>query len=448
MIREAFGDNSPLGCTETETLESLKEFHHNHLDNIFAERMIQKFPLECKNSLKSLAEEASKSEWMDSLVAFFNEHYQNTTPSSSLDFSKVFNDADSSTSQTTENNPNIEDRAGKVLALNRLTNTSILAVRAAKSSALQSRAVLSSSGTGSSHSIRKAKNEIHVQAITSDSRGRLYIAESSSVLFCSAIPCVNTRNVDHPTASHLSRSQLNILGSGSIQFAINGMAICGENNRHLLVWGASKACVAVVSKNFDSFERIIELKLNLEPSETHEYLVKCEWLPNTEFHIVAVCGTVVHVFDLKKTDIGVCNATTHYALAYEDVLIRSATLVGALPVDDGSFVETKLALLLDTGRIYFITIAIDEEGNLEDHGESYIEVGQGVQFPTSGMRRYVGGEPVSSGSTSSTLGEGIYLTYLKQSKLLLYQSSSSCCLALLLDDDGGSICGSFGKCHV
>ena len=189
--------------------------------------------------------------------------------------------------------------------------------------------------------------------------------------------------------------------------------------------------------------RIIELKLNLDSSECEsEYLVKCDWMPASELHIVAVCGTVVHMFDLKRTEGTSCNATTHYALAYEEVLIRSATLIGTLAVDDCSAIETKLALLLDTGRLYFISLTIDEDGNLEDHGESYIEIGAGVSFPSAGIRRYCGGDPVPKGSSATTFGEGVYLAYLRQSNLLLYQCQSSCCIAMLLDDDG-VICGSF-----
>jgi hypothetical protein len=69
-----------------------------------------------------------------------------------------------------------------------------------------------------------------------------------------------------------------------------------------------------------------------------------------------------------------------------------------------------LALLLDTGRLYFISLTIDEEGNLEDHGESYIEIGAGVTFPSAGIRRYSGGEPAPKGATATTFGEGVYVS--------------------------------------
>jgi len=201
--------------------------------------------------------------------------------------------------------------------------------------------------------------------------------------------------------------------------------------------------VAIISKNLDSFERIIELKLNLDPSEECEYLVKCEWTPQSELHLVAVCGAVVHVFDLKRAKNNSCNATMHYALACEDVLIRSATFIDGLLVNDGSDTETRLAILLDTGRLHFISLTIDEEGNLEDQGESYIEIGDGVSFPSAGIRRYCSGDVSPKGATATSFGEGLYLVHLKLANVLLYQCVSSCCIGMLLDDDG-TICGSFG----
>jgi E3 ubiquitin-protein ligase UBR4 len=420
--------------------ESIKQdsIKHVHEDSdAFTKLMVKHFSSECRESLKHMVTEALQSDWRDAILLIFNQHYQ-AKSSSSSNFTDI-SDILSGTSATQPiTGPNLRPRSGQPLTLTRPRGTCpIIPIRAAKASTLQSRMISSSSS-----SMRKARNDSHVQIIAADNRGRLFVAESSSVLFCCSIPSVNVRYVDNSPASHLSRSQLNILGTDSVKFSITGMVINSVNNRHLLLWGVSKACVAIVSKNFESFERIIDLKLNLEPSEECEHIVKCDWMPQSELQVVAVCGAVVHVFDLKRAEKSTCNATTHYALAYEDVLIRSATLVGSLMVDDGSVIDTKLALLLDTGRLYFISLTIDEEGNLEDHGESYIEIGAGLSFPSAGIRRYSGGEPGVKGATATTFGEGVYLAYLRQSNLLLYQCVSSCCIAMLLDEDG-AICGSF-----
>lgn len=423
---------------QSEAINETKTIKQAHEDSdVFTTLMVKHFLSECTESLMNMVTEALESDWRDSILLIFNQHYQAKTSSSS-NFSDV-SDILSSTSATQPiTGPNLRPRSGQPLTITRFRGTCpMLPIRAAKASTLQSRMISSSSS-----SMRKARNDSHVQIIATDNRGRLFIAEASSVLFCSSIPSVNVRHLDNSPASHLSRAQLNILGTDSVKFSITGMVINSVNNRHILLWGVSKACVAIVSKNFDSFERIIDLRLNLEPSEECEHIVRCDWMPQSELQVVAVCGAVVHVFDLKRAENKSCNATTHYALAYEDILIRSASLIGSLMVDDGFVIYTKLALLLDTGRLYFISLRIDEEGNLEDHGESYIEIGAGLSFPSAGIRRYSGGEPGVKGATATTFGEGVYLAYLRQANLLLYQCVSSCCIAMLLDVDG-SICGSF-----
>ena len=455
---------------KSETATPQEENHEDGSDpsfDIFTEFIAKNFTPEARASLQKLVEEAQTSGWRDSILQLLNQCYDNqqqqksSTAGAIIDFSTLLSDASAASSSspqptTANESPNLQSRSGTPLSpLKRLYQQSMVALRAAKASAIQSRMVTSSSSTsgGSSSHLRKARADASIQAIASDNRGRLFIAESSSILFVNGVPPVNVRGMSANSAgSHMSRSQLNILGSDNVKFPIQGLALCPENNRHLLVWGVSRACVAILSKDLDSFNKIIELKLNLDSSEVDtEYLVRCDWMPKSQTHVVAVCGTVVHVFDLKRLekDYVTCHATTHYALAYEDVLIRSAALLGPLPLDDdcpsSSAVETKLSLLLDTGRIYFIVLSVDDEGNMEDHGESYIEIGSGVSFPTEGIRRYHGGDPQPSGSTATTFGEGVFIAYLRQSNLLLYQCASSCLVAMLLDDDG-VISGTFGEC--
>lgn len=423
--------------------ESESKEESQDISGDFVQLMATNFPSVCIESLQMLVEEAVKSEWRESILLFLNQfsHGASSMNLDAIGLSKQLAVSAANQPITGPDCPNLQSRSGKPLALKYLDSACMLPIRAAKASTLQSR-MISGLSALSSHT-RKSANTFHGQAIASDNRGRLFVAESSSVLFCSAIPSVNVRGIANATNSHLSRSQLSILGSDNVKFPVVGLSINSENNRHLLVWGSSKACVAIVSNNLDSFERVIELKLNLDPSEECEYLIKCEWIPQSELHLVAVCGAVIHVFDLKRTKNNACIATTHYALAYEDVLIRSAAFIGGLLVDDGSVIDTRLAILLDSGRLHFISLTIDEEGNLEDQGESYIEIGDGVSFPTGGIRRYCSGTVSPKGATSTSFGEGLYLVHLKLANLLLYQCISSCCIGMLLDDDG-AICGTFG----
>ena len=173
--------------------------------------------------------------------------------------------------------------------------------------------------------------------------------------------------------------------------------------------------------------------------------------------VVAICGTFVKVFDMRRsTSTGAaseneftCRSSTCYTLAYEDVLIRSGTLIGNVDKDTSgesnnweASSTVRMALMFDSGRLHFSDMAVDSNGDLEDQGESYIECGDGAPFPTAGIRRYGSATPGSPGSTSTSFGEGSSVVYLKQSGLLLYKCISSCLVALILDDQG-KVAGSF-----
>ena len=405
--------------------------------DIFIEFLVANFKSSCEQSLESFIKAAKDSNWTDSIITMLDSFYSNDLNSQPKNYKELLLGGSSSSSKSNSSVIDLESRSGQPLKVRTLSKTSMVPLRAAKSSTVQPKVPLSSGSSVSQN--RKSRSEMSAQMIVSDERGRLFIAESTSVLFC--IAPVNVRHIQRSAvSSHLTRSKLNVLGSDKVKFPINGMALSPENSRHLLVWGASKAAVAIVSKGLDSFERVIELKMQSEPAECDsEYLLTCDWVSHSELMVVVVCGTVVHVFDLKREKNCSCDATTHYALAYEDVLIRSAALLERLPrvTDfDDPIIETKLALLLDTGRLYFIDLIVDEYGNLEDQGENYIEIGAGVSFPTAGIRRYQGVEPAAKCSTSTTLGEGAQISYLQQSSILLYQCMSSCVVAFILDDDG------------
>ena len=178
---------------EGEEVVSTQATHGVSSSDIFIELMVKSFPSECKGSLQSLVEEA-KSEWRETILLLFNQCYPRP---SSTDFSALLSDT-SDQATAGAGCPILESRSAKPLVLKRLNELSMVPVRAAKSSALQSRMV--SSASSATH-IRKTRNDTHMQTIAADERGRLYIAESSSVLFCSAIPSVNSRYVENSKAA-------------------------------------------------------------------------------------------------------------------------------------------------------------------------------------------------------------------------------------------------------
>lgn len=131
-----------------------------------------------------------------------------------------------------------------------------------------------------------------------------------------------------------------------------------------------------------------------------------------------------------------CQSVISYATSYEDVIITGGTLIPSSNQQlIGSKSKSKIAVLLDTGRLNFLTLTVDLNGKIEDGGDFTIGCEEGVSFPTEGIRRCgLSAEP--PGATARSLGEGQLLKYLHQSGLLLYKCTSSPLIAFMVDNSG------------
>lgn len=328
-----------------------------------AELVHLSFPAECIRTLQVLTKEAKACKWNETILTLLNRSFK-TNPTT-FNISSLYEEG-RATISTTENGskkPALDLRCGVSLNLQLLdAGPSMIPVRASKANSIKISMM--------SSSVHMRRNRSGRNLIEADTRGRMVCAESNSLSFFTAIPLINTRHMDTPYSSHLSRSQLCFLGSEKMKFEVQGLSL-SENENLLVVWGSSDACVVVLSKGFDKIEHTIALEL---PSESEsgecesEYLLRFLWL--TETILVGICGTVIHTFDLATTNSeDTCKATAHFALAYEDVLIRSAVLTSNLSHDSHT-VHRKLVILLDSGRIHFVDLFVDSDGALEEEGES------------------------------------------------------------------------------
>ena len=320
-----------------------------------AEKVFNSFPAECISSLQLLVKEARASKWSSTILNLFEKSFKST--SGADDFSSALNGPPSLSNDNGK--PSLDMRCGVPLNMRFMNDIlSMVPIRAAKAGSVKV-GILPSLST-----IRRNRNER--QVIDCDIRGRMVCAEQNSLLFFTSIPAVNVRHVESRFSSHISRAQLSLLGSEKMKFDIHGLALSPES-QSLVAWGSSEASVIVLSKGFDSIKRTIALSLQIdtEPQCESEYLLGLVWL--TEAIVICICGTVVHVFDLATTgNDDTCKATAHYALAYEDVLIRSAVLTSNL--SGTREMHKKLCLLLDSGRLHFIDLYVDNDGNFEDEG--------------------------------------------------------------------------------
>ena len=281
--------------------------------------------------------------------------------------------------------------------------------------------------------------------IVADSRGRLVVAEPSSLVFCGAIPAISNRYGGESIEPPLSREQMCILGSASVPFNVVGMKLCSENERHLVLWSFSAACVVVITQHWDGAEKKIDLSIDLEPDDGEADLVKCEFVPGSQTSVVVGYGHKIRVFDITGCGDSRANAIVAFNLGFEAALkdlsfvaLSERPWSGSRPQE----MEAKMFMLLEDGKLLSINLKINAEGRVDSPFGQPCELSESVLLPTSGVTPRSGSPIGGAGATSKSFGSGSNIVFLKQSRVLLYTCVSSCVLALMLDADG-NVEGSF-----
>ena len=246
--------------------------------------VVRCFPSFTQASLDSFVEDAKRSGLVQRLFDQFNSTFEVWERT---DFSRspwmLQNRSQHRVKEVEEramNEPNhpLRLRSGKPLDITHLEEPTFSPIRAGTAHSLNPRL----STELSTDRLKKAvlsKNDIKRSIIAADYRGRLIVAEPSSLLFCAALPLINDRHVAKPLESHLERSQMCILGSAEVKFSVVGIALCPDRDRHLVVWGTSEVSVFLLTKSCDGVEAKIDLALGLDMNESeNDYLLKAEWM--------------------------------------------------------------------------------------------------------------------------------------------------------------------------
>jgi len=400
------------------------------------------FPIKAAMAMQKFKDAADNSKWTSllfQLLGNLNFPAEENDWSTMIDFGQGFGIGHEKESNSHESlTSKLRSRSGKVISVDRITGMALVPIRAARSGAFNVKLSLDTTTDRLKRAVL-LKNGVNRNILACDSRGRFILAEPCSLLFCSALPTVNMTFIPDAIENLSARSQMNILGSATVKFNIVGVKLCIENERHLVVWGVSEALVAILSPHCDSIERSIDLKIDLDRNEGEaDFLIKCEWIPGSQFTVAVVCGTAIKVFDIRQTENNRAAPSVSYSLA-QDAIVRNVAFV---PYHETPLNLIKLYILLDTGRLHAVEMRFDANDEIDDHASRYLESGDCVALPTEGVSSFQGLDPASAGSTSRSLGEGSSLDFLSQSRLLLYKCVSSCVLALVLDNKA-NVVGSF-----
>ena len=446
--------------SEKEASNLVKKKPSGSVDRRAVEIATTSFKDQAHLAIESFIQQARKSTWLDSLFNILREQFEDWKDKKSKKSSLRLL---SSEEPNSNHKPlrilshealrrNLRSRKAKVLDLQRLSEKTLVPVRAAKGFQVK----LSSDSTANGRLMTKlSKHEISRSVVAVDSRGRMILAEPCSLLFLSPIPAMNTRYSNKPTDAPLSRHHMCVIATSTLKFNIVGLSMCPQNERHVVVWGTAEACVAILKPHWDGIEQRIDLVFDLDQSEGEaDYLVKCEWIPGSQTHVSVGCGRFVRIYDIARSD-GEKRAmpVVGYNLGFEATL-RDMSIVPYKAFTEEEGIDgglssgfpkekiSKLFLLLENGRLHVVDLKTGSNGKLESPGDQHFEPSECVILATSGVRPRAGSPLGQPGSTSRSLGEGSRLAYLKQSHMLLYKCSTSCVLALMLGAKG-EVEGSF-----
>lgn len=308
----------------------------------------------------------------------------------------------------------------------------------------------SDSATNTLTVARLARNDIQRSIVVSDSRGRMVCAEPCSLVFFCPVPAVNIRYVKRSCHEELPRHKMCILGTAALKFNVVGLSLNPDNERHLVVWGTSEACVVIIKADYSGIEDTVNLVFELDHQGGEgDYLVKCEWLPRSQTHVAVGCSRSVRLYDICRLDSEkrASPPVIGYNLGFESSL-RDLSIVpcGKYTVGNGSTdggasryfeAETvsKLFLLLENGRLHALDLKTSK-GKIESPGEQLFEPSECLAISTAGIRPRLASPTGPPGASTRTMGEGSSLAYLKQSRVLLYKCKSAAVVAMLLDEDG------------
>jgi E3 ubiquitin-protein ligase UBR4 len=204
--------------------------------------------------------------------------------------------------EESRNELSILSRDGVHLEIEKLGTPSFSPLRMSRTNAINSK-ISTDLSISKSKKTLLTKNAVERGIVTTDSRGRLIVAEPKALLFCGALSLVNTRHASHCLESGLLRSQLCVLGTHKVDFGVVGVSVCPGRDRHLVTWGFTSARFLILTETCDKVDLSVNLMTGLETSDCDSnYIVKVEWVTgvSTPTNLLSLKNTIITKFRLTS----------------------------------------------------------------------------------------------------------------------------------------------------
>lgn len=394
------------------------------------------FPKEAQQVLKTVLQRGREAAWARTLFDSMRQEFANwKLIRPSLISPQVVLESETTYEKLRQTLVNRKKKA----ALKHMGAKSFTPLRISRQGAFKTKISLDS-GVDQTKRALLSRNGISRSIVVADSRGRLVIAEPSSLLFCSGLPMANVRDNAERALTPFLRSSMCVLGSFSSAFNIVGMHLSRDNESHLVAWGTTEAAVFVLNETKTAVQHSVTLDLNIPSHESSShFVVKCEWIRGSQTGVVVACDQILRIFDLKSSgslssEMAAVTVTLGFQSNVRDFAVVDVGVEDEGQEHDGTARAWRVFILLANGQLHAVDLTRDETGILSAADTNI----QSSRFITLPIEDISGIQKPSSQSAleSRSLGEGIHLSYLAQSGILLYQAKSRGVMAFVVGNEG------------
>jgi hypothetical protein len=257
-------------------------------------------------------------------------------------------------------------------------------------------------------------------AVSSSSRGLLAIAETRSMVLCSIVPELSQSGPHSSTRSlRRERASAYVVSIKKLDFDVIGLRQCPVNEDRLVVWGAHEVCLTILNESLTRVESTMNIDVGSIESNS-DVVVDCGWLPSSATLLYVCCARSIMIFELQS---GAVVTRASKLMTGTDSAFR-----GFVASEPNSRTKSlwKCHVLSDDGHLFAFELE-SRTGSVHVRNLN-LDPKQSLKIPVNSPGQ-------STPAFSLTLGEGIQLSYLRQSRILLYQAVGESLLALPLDDD-------------
>jgi hypothetical protein len=272
---------------------------------------------------------------------------------------------------------------------------------------------------------RHAGKDLAPNALDSDCRGRVAVADSNHVIFFSGLSMINSRCDE--SINDVPTLKTSAISTIPIVFVVRGLKFVPDFENSIYVWGFAKAKVVTMTNNLTMIAAEMDLVINSNLDHGPREILNCRWIVGSGSCIAVGCTHHVLIFDVSQTGCSIQPILIVSSLADGSALL-DLMVVRVSSKTNTSEREWKIFASLENRKIRTTTVLQDRNGLMSEIDP--IDCLNALAKEGNDL----GADSIDSGSVTSR-----YLYYFEQSNVLIYENDQSNVGVLFLTENG-AIC--------